>query len=118
MSTMTKTKDWAQWSPQELAKKVNAAVEQYKKIPGIMKSGPAYLQMAADYIDAIANAERDGKPIAWHGTQMHTEVYYAMDMVPRFNELYSVVLSMMGASGQGTLRLVGRERPADRDLCL
>jgi hypothetical protein len=28
--------------PLELAKRVKASVEQYKKIPGILKSGPAY----------------------------------------------------------------------------
>jgi len=98
MSTPTQTTDehWAPWTPQELAKKVRAAVEQYKKIPGIMKSGPAYLEMAADYMEAIANADRDGKHLVWHGTQMNTEVYYAMDIVPVFNEMYSVLFSMMG----------------------
>jgi benzoyl-CoA reductase/2-hydroxyglutaryl-CoA dehydratase subunit BcrC/BadD/HgdB len=93
---MTATEQWAAWTPQELAKKVRAGVEAYKKIPGMMKSGPAYLQMAADYIEAIANAERDGKHLVWHGTQMNTEVYYAMDIVPVFNEMYSVLFSMMG----------------------
>ena len=53
-----------------------------------------------------------------HGTQMPTEIFYAMDIVPLFNELYSVVLTMMGAPVKRTLRLVGRQRPADRDLCL
>jgi benzoyl-CoA reductase/2-hydroxyglutaryl-CoA dehydratase subunit BcrC/BadD/HgdB len=98
MSTTKQTTDklWGPWTPQELAKRVKAGVKEYKKIPGIMKSGPAYLQMVCDYIDAVANAERDGKHLVWHGTQMNTEVYYAMDIVPCFNEMYSVVFSMMG----------------------
>jgi benzoyl-CoA reductase/2-hydroxyglutaryl-CoA dehydratase subunit BcrC/BadD/HgdB len=93
---MSTTEQWAPWTPQELANRVKVGVEQYKKIPGIMKSGPAYLQMAADYIESIANADRYGKHLMWHGTQMNTEVYYAMDIVPVFNEMYSVVFSMMG----------------------
>ncbi len=92
----TTDKQWSPWTPQELAKRCKAAVEQYKKIPGIMKSGPAYMEMVSDYIDAVANAERDGKHLVWHGTQMNTEVYYAMDIVPCFNEMYSVVFSMVG----------------------
>ncbi|HEX8713088.1 MAG TPA: hypothetical protein VF730_14510, partial [Terracidiphilus sp.] len=40
---------------------------------------------------------KNGKLVVMHGTQMPTEIFYAMDMVPVFNELYSVVLSMMGA---------------------
>jgi hypothetical protein len=51
--------------------------------------------MAVDYMEAIANAERDCKHLVWHGTQMNTEVYYAMDIVPVFNEMYSVLFSMM-----------------------
>jgi 2-keto-3-deoxy-6-phosphogluconate aldolase len=65
---MSTTKHWAPWTPQELAKGVRAGVEQYKKIPGIMNSGPAYLQMASDYIQAVANAERDGTHLVWHLT--------------------------------------------------
>jgi hypothetical protein len=36
MSTAKQTTDWAPWTPQELAKRVEAGVEQYKKI----KSSP------------------------------------------------------------------------------
>ncbi len=58
---MSATEHWAPWTPQELAKRVKAGVEPYKKIPGIMKSGPAYLQLVADYVEAVVNAKRDGK---------------------------------------------------------
>jgi hypothetical protein len=56
-----------------------------------MKSGPVYLQMVSDYFDAVANAERDGKHLVWHGTQMPTELFYAMDMAPLFNEVFSMM---------------------------
>jgi benzoyl-CoA reductase/2-hydroxyglutaryl-CoA dehydratase subunit BcrC/BadD/HgdB len=81
----------------ELAGRLHMAVEGLKKKPGLMKSGVGYLQLVADYIDAVVNAKKDGKLVVIHGTQMPTEIFYAMDIVPLFNELYSVVLTMMGA---------------------
>jgi benzoyl-CoA reductase/2-hydroxyglutaryl-CoA dehydratase subunit BcrC/BadD/HgdB len=77
--------------------RLKAAVEGLKKKPGLMKSGVGYLQVVTDYVEAVVNAKRDGKLVVVHGTQMPTEIFYAMDMVPLFNELYSVVLTMMGA---------------------
>jgi hypothetical protein len=29
--------------------------------------------------------------LGWHGTQMNTELFYAMDMVPLFNEVFSMM---------------------------
>src|SRR5512136_3397739 len=81
---------------EELAGRLHMAVEGLKKKPGLMRSGVGYLQLVSDYIDAVVNAKRDGKLVVIHGTQMPTEIFYAMDMVPLFNELYSCVLSMMG----------------------
>jgi len=104
-ATVSVTEQWAPWTPLELAKKVKAGVEQYKKMPGLMKSGVTYLQMAADYIEAIAIADRDRKHLVWHGTQMNTEVYYSMDIVPVFNEMYSVLFSMMGGPVKGIFDL-------------
>src|SRR5512136_379692 len=77
--------------------RLKMAVEGLKKKPGLMKSGVGYLQLVADYVEAVVNAKRDGKLVVIHGTQMPTEIFYAMDIVPLFNELYSVVLTMMGA---------------------
>jgi rhodanese-related sulfurtransferase len=37
------------------------AVEGLKKKPGLMKAGVGYLQLVSDYVDAVANAKRDGK---------------------------------------------------------
>jgi hypothetical protein len=82
----------------ELAGRLHMAVEGLKKKPGLMKSGVGYLQPVADYIDAAVNAKKDGKLVVIHGTQMPTEIFYAMDMVPLFNELYSVVLRNISAS--------------------
>jgi benzoyl-CoA reductase/2-hydroxyglutaryl-CoA dehydratase subunit BcrC/BadD/HgdB len=82
---------------EDLAGRLHKAVEGLKKTPGLMKGGVGYLQLVADYIDAVVTAKRDGKLVVIHGTQMPTEIFYAMDMVPLFNELYSVVLTMMGA---------------------
>src|SRR5512136_842748 len=81
---------------EELAGRLHMAVEGLKKKPGLMKGGVGYLKLVSDYIDAVVNAKRDGKLVVIHGTQMPTEIFYAMDMVPLFNELYSVVLTMMG----------------------
>jgi benzoyl-CoA reductase/2-hydroxyglutaryl-CoA dehydratase subunit BcrC/BadD/HgdB len=83
---------------EDLTGRIKMAVEGLKKKPGLMRSGVGYLQLVADYVEAVANAKRDGKLVVMHGTQMTTEIFYAMDMVPLFNELYSCVLSMMGAS--------------------
>ena len=77
--------------------RLKMAVEGLKKKPGLMKSGVGYLQLVADYVEAVVNAKQDGKLVVIHGTQMPTEIFYAMDIVPLFNELYSVVLTMMGA---------------------
>src|SRR5512139_416186 len=82
---------------EDLAGRLHKAVEGLKKQPGLMRGGVGYLQLVADYIDAVVTAKRDGKLVVIHGTQMPTEIFYAMDMVPLFNELYSVVLTMMGA---------------------
>src|SRR5512139_2563320 len=80
-----------------LLARLQMAVEGLKKKPGLMKSGVGYLQLVTDYVEAVVNAKKDGKLVVVHGTQMPTEIFYAMDIVPLFNELYSVVLSMMGA---------------------
>ena len=71
--------------------RLKAAVEGLKKKPGLMKSGVGYLQVVTDYVEAVVNAKRDGKLVVIHGTQMPTEIFYAMDIVPLFNELYSVL---------------------------
>jgi benzoyl-CoA reductase/2-hydroxyglutaryl-CoA dehydratase subunit BcrC/BadD/HgdB len=81
----------------DLAARLHMAVGGLKKKPGLMRSGVGYLQLVSDYIDAVASAPKDGKLVVIHGTQMPTEIFYAMDIVPLFNELYSVVLTMMGA---------------------
>jgi len=81
----------------DLAGRLHMAVEGLKKKPGLMKSGVGYLKLVEDYVQAIADAPKDGKLVVLHGTQMPTEIFYAMDIVPLFNELYSVVLTMMGA---------------------
>jgi benzoyl-CoA reductase/2-hydroxyglutaryl-CoA dehydratase subunit BcrC/BadD/HgdB len=84
--------------PEELSQRLHAAVEAVGRKPGLMRSGVAYLKMVSDYVDAVVNARRDGKLVVIHGTQMPTEIFYAMDVVPMFNELYSVVMTMMGGS--------------------
>ena len=100
----------------DLAGRLHKAVEGLKKKPGLMKSGVGYLQLVADYIDAVVNAKRDGKLVVVHGTQMPTEIFYAMDMVPLFNELYSVVLTMMGAPVKELYDLsAANGLPTDRD---
>jgi benzoyl-CoA reductase/2-hydroxyglutaryl-CoA dehydratase subunit BcrC/BadD/HgdB len=81
----------------ELLGRLKKAVEGLKKKPGLMKAGVGYLQLVTDYVEAVVNAKKDGKLVVIHGTQMPTEIFYAMDIVPLFNELYSVVLTMMGA---------------------
>lgn len=81
----------------ELAGRLHMAVEGLKKKPGLMKSGVGYLKLVEDYVQAVADAPKNGKLVVLHGTQMPTEIFYAMDIVPLFNELYSVVLTMMGA---------------------
>lgn len=80
-----------------LLARLKMTVEGLKKKPGLMKSGVGYLQLVTDYVEAMVNAKKDGKLVVIHGTQMPTEIFYAMDIVPLFNELYSVVLTMMGA---------------------
>jgi hypothetical protein len=56
-----------------------------------MKPGPGYLQLAADYVEVIVNAKQDGKQIVFHGTQIPTEPFFAMDTAPRFNEVFSMM---------------------------
>src|SRR5512136_1581400 len=80
----------------ELAGRLHMAVEGLKKQPGLMRGGVGYLKLVEDYVQAVADAPKNGKLVVVHGTQMPTEIFYAMDMVPLFNELYSCVLSMMG----------------------
>jgi len=82
--------------PPTLVARVKMGVEGLKKKPGLMRAGVGYLQLVADYLEAAVNAKKDGKLLVFHGTQIPTEILYAMDMVPLFNELYSVVLTMMG----------------------
>jgi hypothetical protein len=36
-------------------------------------------------------AKKDGKLVVVHGTQMPTEIFYAMDMAPLFNEVFSMM---------------------------
>lgn len=102
---------------EKLAGRLHMAFEGLKKKPGLMRSGVGDLQLVADYIDAVADAPKNGKLAVIHGTQMPTEIFCAMDMVPVFNELNSVVLTMMGAPpAPRTLRPVRRKRTADRHL--
>src|SRR5512137_900438 len=97
MSTTKQTNTTKFMDAPTLLARLKMAVEGLKKKPGLMKAGVGYLQLVSDYVDAVANAKRDGKLVVIHGTQMPTEIFYAMDIVPLFNELYSVVLTMMGA---------------------
>jgi benzoyl-CoA reductase/2-hydroxyglutaryl-CoA dehydratase subunit BcrC/BadD/HgdB len=83
----------------DVGARMHVAVEGLKKKPNFMKAGVGYMELVADYVDAVVNAKRDGKLVVVHGTQMPTEIFYAMDIVPLFNELYSVVYSMMGGAG-------------------
>jgi hypothetical protein len=36
-------------------------------------------------------AKKDGKLVVVHGTQMPTEIFYAMDMASFFNEVFSMM---------------------------
>lgn len=101
---------------EQLGGRLHMAVEGLKKKPGFMKAGVGYLQLVSDYVDAVINAPKDGKLVVMHGTQMPTEIFYAMDMVPIFNELYSVVLSMMGGSTHKLYNL-SAENGLPADIC-
>jgi benzoyl-CoA reductase/2-hydroxyglutaryl-CoA dehydratase subunit BcrC/BadD/HgdB len=82
----------------DVGARIHMAIEGLRKRQDLMKGGVGYLELVSDYVDAVVNARRDGKLVVVHGTQMPTEIFYAMDMVPLFNELYSVVYSMMGGA--------------------
>lgn len=86
---------------QEVGGRMHMAIEGLRKKPDFMRGGVGYMELVSDYVDAVVNAKRDGKLVVVHGTQMPTEIFYAMDLVPLFNELYSVVYSMMGGSVRG-----------------
>jgi benzoyl-CoA reductase/2-hydroxyglutaryl-CoA dehydratase subunit BcrC/BadD/HgdB len=96
--------------------RMHKAVEGLSKKPNFMRGGVGYMKLVSDYVDAVVNAKRDGKKVVVHGTQMPTEIFYAMDIVPLFNELYSVVYSMMGGNVRGLYDL-SAENGLPSEIC-
>jgi benzoyl-CoA reductase/2-hydroxyglutaryl-CoA dehydratase subunit BcrC/BadD/HgdB len=83
----------------DIVVRIREVVEMQKKIPGLMKSGPAQMELVAGYLENAARAKEEGRLVVVHGTQMPIEIFYAMDISPLFNELYSVIVSMMIPGG-------------------
>ena len=72
---------------EQVGGRMHVAIEGLRKKSDFMRGGVGYMELVSDYVDAVVNAKRDGKLVVVHGTQMPTEIFYAMDLVPLFNEL-------------------------------
>jgi benzoyl-CoA reductase/2-hydroxyglutaryl-CoA dehydratase subunit BcrC/BadD/HgdB len=76
------------------AKVITELVHAYKRKGDLVKSsgrgdssGGIFFKIMAEYYESILAAKTDGKPLAWSGLFIPTEILYAMDIVPFMVEL-------------------------------
>jgi benzoyl-CoA reductase/2-hydroxyglutaryl-CoA dehydratase subunit BcrC/BadD/HgdB len=76
---------------EELAARLEVAVEAIRQQPGLMRSTAGYLDLVHTYVERIVTAKEQGKFVATHGTQQPLEIYEAMDVVGLFIEFWGVI---------------------------